>query len=207
MAAIQDRILERIRAGRGKVFISKDFLDLANRAAVDQALSRLVRAKGIERIGRGLYYIPRENTRLGIALSPATDEIAMALGRQTGSRVVPSGAVAANQLGLSTQVPARPVYLTNGRTRHVRVNDLILTVKHTAPKEMPPGRDMAAMVFQALRHIGRDAVDSFVLSRLRKALSSHQKRELLQDARYTTDWIAEVVRAVAAEEKEVMTHG
>ena len=61
------------------------------------------------------------NERLGIPLGPDFDEIAEALARQTGSKVVPSGAVAANRLGLSTQVPAKPVYLTDGRTREVRI--------------------------------------------------------------------------------------
>jgi hypothetical protein len=65
------------------------------------------------------------------------DDIAAALGRQTGSRVAPSGALAANRLGLSTQVPARPVYLTDGRTRQVRAGDRIFVLKHVPPKNCP----------------------------------------------------------------------
>lgn len=119
---IQDDILDRIRGNdRGKVFTPKDFLDLGSRDAADQSLSRLVRSGEIERLGRGLYHYPRVNERLGIPIGPDPDEIAEALGRQTGSRVLPSGAVAANRLGLSTQVPAKPVYLTDGRTRQVRI--------------------------------------------------------------------------------------
>jgi len=118
MSTIQDTILDRIRGqGRGKVFTPKDFLDLGSRDAADQSLSRLVRGGEVQRLGRGLYHYPRINERLGIPLGPDFDEIAEALARQTGSRVVPSGAVAANRLGLSTQVPAKPVYLTDGRTR------------------------------------------------------------------------------------------
>ena len=118
MNTIQDDILERIRGqGRGKVFTPKDFLDLGSRDAADQSLSRLVKGGEIQRLGRGLYHFPRMNERLGIALGPDLDEIAEALARQTGSRVVPSGAVAANRLGLSTQVPAKPVYLTDERAK------------------------------------------------------------------------------------------
>src|SRR4051794_13706459 len=122
MNAIQDKILDQIRRQvRGKIFIPKDFLHLGSRAAADKSLSRLVKGGEVQRLARGLYHSPQVNERIGIPLAPDLDEIADALGRQTGSRVVPSGAVAANRLGLSTQVPAKPVYLTDGRTRQVRI--------------------------------------------------------------------------------------
>lgn len=207
MYTVQDQILDRIRtAGRGKVFTSKDFLGLGSRVAIDQALSRLSRGGEIQRLGRGLYHFPQLNERLDIPLSPDADEIAEALARQTGSRIAPSGAVAANRLGLSTQIPAKPVYLTDGRTRQVRVGNLDFVIKHVAPKELPLGSRVSAMVFQALRHLGRSAVDSETVSRLRRGLSRQQRGELLRDARYTTDWIADVVRQVAVEEPETVAH-
>ena len=94
--SIQDHITDRLRSrGRGKVFTPKDFLDVAQRDAVDQALSRLVKADQLTRLARGLYYYPKINKRLGIVVPPDLDEIADALARQTGARVVPSGATAA----------------------------------------------------------------------------------------------------------------
>ena len=208
MNTIQDDILDRIRRiDRGKVFTPKDFLDLGSRDAADQSLSRLVRSGAIQRLGRGLYHYPRVNERLGIPIGPDPDEIAEALGRQTGSRVLPSGAAAANRLGLSTQVPAKPVYLTDGRTRQVRIGRMVFQIRHAAPKELSTASRTSAMVFQALRHLGRAAVDEQVIARLRRALSSDQRQELLRDARYTTDWIAAVVRQVAQDKKESVGHG
>src|SRR5271170_4939679 len=161
MSTIQDDILDRIRKeGRGKVFTPKDFLDLGSRDAADQSLSRLVKGGEIQRLGRGLYHYPRMNERLGIPLGPDLDEIADALARQTESRVVPSGAVAANRLGLSTQVPAKPVYLSDGRTRQMRIGNMMFQIRHAAPKELPAGSPTSAMVFQALRHLGQAAVDN-----------------------------------------------
>jgi RNA-binding protein YhbY len=207
-ASIQDKIVDRLRRqGRGKVFTPKDFLDIGSREAVDQALSRLARAETVQRLGRGLYCYPNINERLGIAIPPDVDEIADALARQTGSRIAPSGATAANRLGLSTQVPAKPVYLTDGRSRQVRIGNFVVVVKHVAPKELPVGNRTSATVLQALRHLGKDAVDSHVLSRIRKALSPKQLSRLLQDARYTTDWIADAVRKIAGDEQEAVSHG
>jgi hypothetical protein len=194
----QEAILSRIRcAGRGSVVTPKDFLDMGARAAIDQALSRLARTGDLQRLGRGLYYYPRVNPRLRMAVAPDIDDIAEAIGRQTGSRLIPSGAVAANRLGLSAQVPAKPVYLSDGRSRRVRLGAVELQVKHVAPKELPVGSRTGAIVFQALRHLGKDAVNEEVIASVRAALSPKQRRELLEDARYTTDWIRRVAGLIA----------
>src|SRR5262245_37583749 len=129
-ATIPDKIIDRLRRqGRGTVFTPKDFLAIGSRDAVDQALSRLAKAETVQRLGRGLYYYPKMNKRLGIAIPPDVDEIADAFARQTGSRIAPSGATAANSLGLTTQVPAKPVYLTDGRSRQLRIGRYVVVVK------------------------------------------------------------------------------
>ena len=145
------------------------------------------------------------NERLGIPIGPDPDEIAAALGRQTGRRVLPSGAAAANRLGLSTQVPAKPVYLTDGRTRQVRIGGMVFQIRHAAPKELSAASRTSAMVFQALRHLGQAAVDEQVIARLRRVLSADQRQELLRDSRYTTDWITVIVRQVAQDTKELVS--
>jgi len=207
-ASTQDKIVDRIRRqGPGKVFTPKDFLDIGSREAVDQALSRLAKAETVQRLGRGLYCHPRINKRLGIAIPPDVDAIAGALARQTGSRIVPSGATAANCFGLSTQVPAKPVYLTDGRSRKVQVGNFVIVVKHVAPKELPVGNRTSATVLQALRYLGKDAVNSTVVSQIHKALSSRDRSQLLQDARYTTDWIADVAQQIAGNQVRVVSHG
>jgi hypothetical protein len=99
------------------------------------------------------------------------------------------------------------VYLSDGRTRQVRVGSMVFQIRHAAPKELPAGSRTSAMVFQALRHLGRVAVDDQVIARLRRALSAEQRQDLLRDARYTTDWIAAVVRQVAQDTKELVSHG
>ena len=205
---IQDKIIDHLRRrGRGNVFTPKDFLDIGSRMAVDQALSRLMKAGVVDRLGRGLYCYPKTNKRLGIAIPPDVDEIADALARQTGSRIAPSGATAANQLGLTTQVPVKPTYLTDGRSRQVNVGDFVIVLKHVAPKELPVGNRTSATVVQALRHLGKDSVDALVLNKIRKAITSKHRTQLLQDARYTTDWIADAIRKIANGQPMAVSHG
>lgn len=184
------------KLGTGKIHASKDFLDLGSRAAVDQALSRLAGRKTIRRLGGGLYYIPRINPALGIELAPDMDAVAQAIARKTGSRIVPSGAVAANWLGLSTQVPAKPVYLTDGKSRSIRAGNTVFTMKHVSPRDLPLGSPTSAMVFQALRHIGEGSINEGVITHLRKRLTAEDRRKLLKDLLYVTGWISGAARKV-----------
>ena len=204
MSTILGDVIESLRKdGRGKVFVSKDFLHLGSRDAIDQALSRLARNKTVHRLARGLYWYPKTNRRLGIHLSPSPDQIAHALARRTGTKVAPSGAVAANRLGLSTQVPTRPVYLTNGRSREIQVGDQVFVMRHVPAKSFPDGNPMSTAVIQALKFLGPEAVDDSLINELRRRLNISQRKQFLSDARYASDWIAAVARKVAADTKSL----
>ena len=133
MADLTLKVLKRVKAASpGAVFIPKAFGDLGNRAAVDQALSRLTKAGKIRRISRGVYDIPKNHPALG-PLSADPDAVARAIAVQAGYRLQPTPARAANVLGLSSQVPARIVYLIDGSSRKIAVGNQIIHFKH-APK-------------------------------------------------------------------------
>ena len=100
----------------GSVHIPADFLDLGSRRAVDLVLHRLVKGKVLRRLDRGIYEYPREHPELG-TLSPDIDKIALALSGRHRIRLQPAGAYATNMLGLSEQVPAKAVFLTDGPSR------------------------------------------------------------------------------------------
>ena len=210
MKSLQHGILLRLRASAaGSVHTPKDFLDLGSRAAVDQTLTRLVRAGTLQRAGRGLYHVPKVNRRLGISIPPDVHQLATALARKTGSRLLPSGAAAANQLGLSTQVPAKAVYLTDGRSRRVRTGAFNIQFKHVAQGHFNARHHSSALVIQALRYLGKDAVGDRTLRTLRAALSPAQRRALRADARYAPGWVAGVVRSLdkGATKPQNLTHG
>jgi Family of unknown function (DUF6088) len=202
MRDLKDRILARIRAKRrGQVYINKDFLDLGSRAAVDQALSRLVKGQTIRRLGRGLFYYPRTNSILGMILSPDPDLVAEAVARKRGSRLRQSGAAAANELGLSTQVPGKQVYLTNASSSKIPVGKQTLTMKHAAPKLMDSGDKVTGPILQALYFIGKDGLTDDAVKQLRRRLSDKHKKKLLSQSRYAVGWLSDAVKKVTQEEK------
>ena len=137
VTSVPDRIMRRARAGgRGGVFTPSDFLDVAARSAVDQALSRLVKNGKLRRLACGLYDFPKVHPKLGPLSPELPDDVAQALARETGSRVQIAGARAANALGLSTQVPARSTYLTDGPSRRVVLGKRVVDLRHASPKHL-----------------------------------------------------------------------
>ena len=196
MQSVIQQALKRIRGhGKGFVFTPKDFLDLGSRAAIDQALSRLTRHGKIRRIKRGLYDYPRVSTRLG-QLSPNPDAVVQALARKTGSQIRPSGAQAANTLGLSTQVPARLVYLTDGPSRDVVIGRQRIQLRNAASKYFS-GNSGADMAVLALRHLGRNVVDDTSVQKLQAVLSDKDKRALWNAIGRLPDWMATHIRVIA----------
>lgn len=186
--SVSDRIMRRARAsGRGGVFTPTDFLDVAARAAIDQALSRLVKGGKLRRLARGLYDYPKVHPKLG-ALSPAPDDVARALARETGSQAQIAGAHAANALGLSTQVPAKSLYLTDGPSRRIVLGKRVVDLRHASPKHLIAPGSPAGTVVQALRHVGpvRAADVAQIASR---RLSTSDKRLLASNAVQAPAWM------------------
>jgi len=200
MQSTADKVLARIKGkGAGYSFSSKDFLDLGSRDSVDKALSMLAKAGEIRRVSRGLYDFPRFNAELGGELSPDYDQVARAIARKNGIRILASGAWAANLLGLSTQVPAKIVYLTNGASREIHIGNQTVEFKRVGPKQLVPKKETGALVVQALCHLGRERVGDDVVRRLRTRLSESDRKALLKDTRYTTDWVYEVIKKIASD--------
>ncbi len=200
MTCLADRIMKRVRAhGRGRwVCTPRDFLDLASREAVDQALSRLVRAGRLRRAGRGLYDLPRTSALLGRPAPVDLDAALAALARRDGIRVMPDGATAAHRLGLTNAVPARPGYVTDGATRTVEIDGATVHLRHAGPRVMRWTGHPAAPVAQALRWLGPDAArDPRVVAALKRHLPEAVKYDLSRNARNLPGWALPIARDVA----------
>src|ERR1700687_5808453 len=185
MQTMRDQIVARIeRLGEGKAFSAKDFLDIASRGTIDMALGGLARSGTIRRIRRGLYDMPKVNAALGGELSPDIDDAAQAIARRQRWKIVPEGAWAANLLGLSTQVPSKITYLTDGPNNEVLIGRRSIHFKHARPKAMAGLEGKFALVVQALRYLGKEGVSTREIQTLRTALSPAEKRRLVKDARF-----------------------
>lgn len=191
------KILRRIQGRkRGWVFTPDSFTDLGTRRAVDLALMRHRDSGLIRQLARGLYDYPKIDPQLG-PLQPSTDDIASALAGRDATRLQPSGAYAANLLGLSTQVPMKVVYLTDGRSRAVQVGKRQIILKRTTPRNMATAGKISGLVIQALRHLSRKNVDQQVIAQLDRRLDDDARKQLVKDIRYAPAWIADILRSLA----------
>lgn len=184
------------RRGAGAVAVPVDFLGLGNRSAIDVALHRLVARGSIRRLGRGVYDLPRRHRVLG-AVMPSTDAIASALVGRDRLRLQPSGAYAANLLGLSEQVPARVVFLTDGATRTVRIGNTTIQLRRTTPRNMATAGRLSGTLIQALRALGRQHVTPRRVAHLKRTLPIAQRRGLLKDLRFAPAWMHTTFRELA----------
>ena len=201
MAAVTDRIMKRVRGkGRGWVFTPRDFIDFGTRGSVDMALSRLAQAGDIRRVGRGLYDYPRMHDKLGV-LSPDPADIARALSIQSGEKLAPSGAAAANQLGISTQVPAKTSYATSGRTRVKRAGGRSVTLRHSRAPVIDNAPDSVNAFVQALAQLGRDKADDVMIQHMAARISQRDLAMLIIARPAMSGWMGDVVLKISSASK------
>ena len=200
MQTIDSKIRSRIFGkGRGAVFTPNDFLDLGGRDAVDKVLSRLATQETIRRLARGLYEYPREHTELGI-LSPDIQKIAKALAGKNRMRLQPAGAYATNLLGLSEQVPAKAVFLTDGPSRTVKIGRQEIQLRHTTPRNMAASGRLSGLLMQAFRHLGREHITPKRMAHLKRTLPAKERKRLLKDLALAPAWMHPLFRDLAESE-------
>jgi hypothetical protein len=192
--SIDSQVTKRINGhGRGWVFTPKHFLDLGSRQGVDLALHRLRASGTVRQLARGIYDYPVQDPVLG-TVAPSADAIARALVVRDAIRLQPSGAYAANMLGLSEQVPSRVVFLTDGPARKVKIGKREIILQHTTPRNMATAGRKSGTFIQALRYLGQDQVDTQVLAALRRQIGDDDRAVMRKDLRHAPAWIADLLR-------------
>ena len=178
----------------GTPLLAKGLMHLGSRAAVDQALSRLVRRGALLRAGRGVYVLPVES-RFGHR-APSADKTVEGLAAARGERVANSGAMAANVLGLTTQVPVKRVFLTSGPNRKLTLGREEIELRHAPEWQLVLAGRRAGEAIRALAWLGRDRAGE-AAELVRQRLSEEERRELASVSPQMPGWLAGPVSAVA----------
>jgi hypothetical protein len=181
------------------VLVPADFLGIGSREAVDLALHRLARKGTIRRLARGVYDFPKEHPVLG-PLAPSAEDIAHALAGRDRTRLQPAGAYAANALGLSEQVPAKAVFLTDGPTRTVKIGTTTIQLRRTTARNMATAGRLSGLLIQALRELGKEHVTPQRREHLKRTLPADKRQELIKDVKLAPAWMHAIFRELAAED-------
>lgn len=190
---IRDRIN---RSDIGTVYVAVDFVDISDKTSVNAYLARLVDEGLIRRILRGVYDKPEYNDFLEEYVAPSPDKVANAIARNFGWTIVPCGDTALNLLGLSTQVPAAWVYVSDGTYKEYTYDNTTIQFKRTTNKEVSKLSYKTALTVQALKALGKDKIDDMIISRLGKLLTAEEKQTMLEEAKAATSWIYEYIKQI-----------
>lgn len=189
MKSASNQILRRIRGKqRGWVFTPKNFLDLAPRVTIAVTLHRLIKKGIIRKLSHGIYDFPIQHPKLG-ALAANPDAIAKAIALKTGDNIQPSGARLANLLGLDTQVPSKPTYITSGHSKQKKIGKYPITFTHSKLIPSAPFSVNAIRVLNALHHLGKDGITDDIVIECKKILSQKDKSQLKKNLANLPAWM------------------
>lgn len=151
----------------------------------------------IIRVVRGIYYYPIIQDGIGV-ISPSLDDIANAIARNAGISIYPSGAMCANMLGLSNQVPAQNIYWTHGKSMTKQIGKNIITFKHIKTNAIPNTPSVVMIVLNALNYLGKNKIDDVAVLRCSRVLSDSDKKYLQKMSSKVSGWIADFIPKIIA---------
>ena len=202
MTNLTKSIIARITKNkRGWVFSPKDFFDISTRATIDQVLSRLTKSGFIRKISRGIYDFPKSNPAIGI-ISPNIDDLARIIASKTGDRIFHSGAMATNLLGLSTQVPAKIVYTTTGKSCVKKIGNRSIIFQHTRIPIFDNLPFLCNLALQSMVYLGKDALDNDMIHQYSQKLSNDDKLNISKMASYLPAWMSDAIHKIQGNIRE-----
>lgn len=177
---------------RGKPFTTSALIRFGARAAIDQAISRLAAAGKVVRLTRGVYVRPEESRYVGQVL-PEPFKVVEAMAKKTNEIIQVSGAEAARQLGLSTQVPAQPIFLTTGQSRRFNIGNLEVTLKHVSRKKIPFPESKVGLAILALWYLGKSLITSQAIETIKKRLTPAEFEKFQSSREHMPTWMSNAV--------------
>jgi hypothetical protein len=182
----------------GEILFPAEFRGKGSQAAIKQAMSRIAKTGKISRLAHGIYYIPKVDPTLG-KLRPEPEQVVKMVALKEKIRIKPAGAYALHKLGLTTQVPTKRVYITDGNSRQFRLGKLLIRFKSTSPKKFAMRGEISSLVIQAIEEIGVNYISAELHEKLKEHLLKEDPKKLEHDLRLASakvnDYIVKLLRS------------
>ncbi len=199
-STLKEILCSEIKNKNLRVFCAKDFIHLGKSRAINLVLDRMEHKQEITRILTGIYYIPKYIEILDDYETPNISEVAKALARKNNWTITPTGNTALNMLGLSTQVPSKYVYLSTGPYKEYEISNHRLNFKSTNNRELSNYSETSNILIQAIKAVGRENFNDSKLNEFAKQLtilySKKDIEEILEETRFTSMWIYEIIKII-----------
>lgn len=176
----------------GELIFPRDYRGHGTEAAIKKALSRLVGEGKLRRLSHGIYYLPKVDPVLG-EVRPRADEVARMIAKKEKIRIHPTGAYALHRLGLTTQVPTKLVYITDGPSKKFRIGQLPVVFKATSHKKLSMKGKISSLVIQALEELSTPDLDAVTRQKIRQLLVKENPKTLKHDLSLAPAWINDFI--------------
>lgn len=199
MESVEYKIEKTIKSKpRGSLLFIEDFSHRGAAESVRKALQNLKEKGVIKSVAHGIYVRPVIDEYIGEVM-PDAEEVAKAIARRDRIKLVPTGVYALNALGLSTQIPLKSVYLTDGAARTIKVGQRTIKLKRSTPKNLLAKGKISSLVIQALKEIGKDNATQEELDKIYEALKKEEQKNIKHDITLAPQWIKEIMKKVLDE--------
>jgi hypothetical protein len=176
----------------GQVFLPSDFKELGTSTSIRKTLSRLVESGQVERMGQGIYVIPKNDKVFGKVL-PSMEQLAEALAKKEHVKIKPSGQYALNKVGLSSQVPMRLVYLTTGNSKRIQIGKNAIIFKSTTAKKLSMRGDITSLLFLGLEGLDLQKLSPTQMERIMELLKHESPENLKYNLRLVPSRLSDFV--------------
>lgn len=194
MQSIEDRIEKSIKSKqRGILLFADDFIEYGSSDAIRQALVRLASKEVIRRVAQGIYVRPTISEYIGEVL-PTAEDVAQGIAKRDKIKIVPTGTHALNKLGLSTQIPLKLVYLTDGSPREIQIGRRTIRLKKTTPKNLMAKGKISSLAVQALKEVGQKGVTEEFEQKIIELLKKEERKDLEHDIPLAPVWIRKIMQ-------------
>ena len=180
------------KSSKGKIFFADDFVKFGSTENIRKILSRLEKEGLLERLTHGIYLLPKKDELLG-TLYPTTEEIAIEIAKRDKARIAPTGALALYQLGLSTQIPLKAVYLTDGTQRTTAIGNRSIQFKKTTPRNLAIKDHLMMLIVEALKEIGQHKINDTHLEKLKPFVLQINPEVLKSQIKFAPVWVQKII--------------
>jgi Family of unknown function (DUF6088) len=203
MVSIQKEIAQIIEIGeKGRILFPMDFALLGSDEAVRQGLSRLVKDQKLIRLAQGIYLYPVIDAEMGI-IYPSIESIAEAIARRDNARIIPTGVQALNRLGLSTQIPMKALYMTDGTPRIVKIGKRTIDFQKKSPKILSIKSELLVLLIAALQELGKDNITPEILFKLKCIIEKNIEKCIFEELNKAPSWIRKLITNLSAQNLEI----
>ncbi|MDH0660766.1 DUF6088 family protein, partial [Empedobacter sp. GD03865] len=186
---IQKKIL---KSSFGEIFFLDDFSKYGSSDNIRKVLSRLENEGLVERLTHGIYLKPKKDLLLG-KIYPTVDEIAKQIAKRDKARIAPTGVLALYLLGLTTQIPLKAVYLTDGSQREIKIGNRTIQFKKTVPKSFAIKDELLHLIVQAFKEIGQKEITDDFFNQIKPSILHLNEQVIQKQLKYAPVWIQKII--------------